>query len=404
MQYSEIMVRHGELSTKGKNRMRFINKLKRNIQDVLSIYPEIKVHSDRDRTHVFLNGTPYEPVIEALKLVFGIQGLSPVYKVEKSVPVLVETVQQIMTGLYFEEMTFKISGKRSDHNFELDSTELNRILGGAVFEVLPNIKAQMKKPDVNLKVEIRDEAAYISYEDIKGAGGLPVGTSGKGMLMLSGGIDSPVAGYLALKRGVEIEAVHFASPPYTSPGALKKAQELTRRLVRFGGNIQFIEIPFTEIQEEIKDKAPEAYLMTLTRRFMMRITDAIRESRSGLVIINGESLGQVASQTLESMQAINAVTTTPVIRPVVTMDKLEIIDIAQAIDTFDISIQPFEDCCTIFAPDRPKTNPKLKNVEKYEERFDIEGLVARAVAGIIVSEIGPEQTSDDMTDLIDSIL
>lgn len=404
MQYSEIMVRHGELSTKGKNRMRFINKLKRNIQDVLSIYPEIKVHSDRDRTHVFLNGTPYEPVIEALKLVFGIQGLSPVYKVEKSVPVLVETVQQIMTGLYFEEMTFKISGKRSDHNFELDSTELNRILGGAVFEVLPNIKAQMKKPDVNLKVEIRDEAAYISYEDIKGAGGLPVGTSGKGMLMLSGGIDSPVAGYLALKRGVEIEAVHFASPPYTSPGALKKAQELTRRLVRFAGNIQFIEVPFTEIQEEIKDKAPEAYLMTLTRRFMMRITDAIRESRSGLVIINGESLGQVASQTLESMQAINAVTTTPVIRPVVTMDKLEIIDIAQAIDTFDISIQPFEDCCTIFAPDRPKTNPKLKNVEKYEERFDIEGLVARAVAGIIVSEIGPEQTSDDMTDLIDSIL
>ncbi|PNY21529.1 putative tRNA sulfurtransferase [Streptococcus parauberis] len=404
MQYSEIMVRHGELSTKGKNRMRFINKLKRNIQDVLSIYPEIKVHSDRDRTHVFLNGTPYEPVIEALKLVFGIQGLSPVYKVEKSVPVLVETVQQIMTGLYFEEMTFKISGKRSDHNFELDSTELNRILGGAVFEVLPNIKAQMKKPDVNLKVEIRDEAAYISYEDIKGAGGLPVGTSGKGMLMLSGGIDSPVAGYLALKRGVEIEAVHFASPPYTSPGALKKAQELTRRLVRFGGNIQFIEVPFTEIQEEIKDKAPEAYLMTLTRRFMMRITDAIRESRSGLVIINGESLGQVASQTLESMQAINAVTTTPVIRPVVTMDKLEIIDIAQAIDTFDISIQPFEDCCTIFAPDRPKTNPKLKNVEKYEERFDIEGLVARAVAGIIVYEIGPEQTSDDMTDLIDSIL
>lgn len=404
MQYSEIMVRHGELSTKGKNRMRFINKLKRNIQDVLSIYPDIKVHSDRDRTHVFLNGTPYEPVIETLKLVFGIQGLSPVYKVEKRVPVLIESVQQIMTGLYFEGMTFKISAKRSDHNFELDSTKLNHTLGGAVFEVLPNIKAQMKKPDINLKVEIRDEAAYISYEDIKGAGGLPVGTSGKGMLMLSGGIDSPVAGYLALKRGVEIEAVHFASPPYTSPGALKKAQELTRRLVRFGGNIQFIEVPFTEIQEEIKDKAPEAYLMTLTRRFMMRITDAIRASRSGLVIINGESLGQVASQTLESMQAINAVTATPIIRPVVTMDKLEIIDIAQAIDTFDISIQPFEDCCTIFAPDRPKTNPKLKNIEKYEERFDIEGLVARAVAGIIISEIGAEQTNDEMTNLIEEIL
>ncbi len=404
MQYSEIMVRHGELSTKGKNRMRFINKLKRNIQEVLSIYPDIKVHSDRDRTHVFLNGTPYEPVAEALKNVFGIQAFNPVYKVEKNVDVLKASVQEIMTGLYHEGITFKIASKRSDHSFELDSRDLNLTLGNAVFDVLPDIKAQMKKPDVTLKVEIRDEAAYISYEDIKGAGGLPVGTSGKGMLMLSGGIDSPVAGYLALKRGVDIEAVHFASPPYTSPGALKKAQDLTRRLTRFGGNIQFIEVPFTEIQEEIKEKAPEAYLMTLTRRFMMRITDALREKRGGLVIINGESLGQVASQTLESMQAINAVTSTPIIRPVVTMDKLEIIEIAEAINTFDISIQPFEDCCTIFAPDRPKTNPKLKNVEKYEERFDIEGLVDRAVSGIIVTEIGPEKESDNLSQLINDLL
>ena len=277
-------------------------------------------------------------------------------------------------------------------------------MGGAVFEAIPTIQAQMKKPDINLQVEIREEAAYISYETIKGAGGLPVGTSGKGMLMLSGGIDSPVAGYLALKRGVDIEAVHFASPPYTSPGALKKAHDLTRKLTKFGGNIQFIEVPFTEIQEEIKAKAPEAYLMTLTRRFMMRITDRIREVRGGLVIINGESLGQVASQTLESMQAINAVTNTPVIRPVVTMDKLEIIDIAQAIDTFEISIQPFEDCCTIFAPDRPKTNPKLKNAEQYEQRMDVEALVERAVAGIIVTEITPKAEKDEVDDLIEDLL
>ena len=222
--------------------------------------------------------------------------------------------------------------------------------------------------------------------------------------MLSGGIDSPVAGYLALKRGLDIEAVHFASPPYTSPGALAKAQNLTRRLTRFGGNIQFIEVPFTEIQEEIKNKAPEAYLMTLTRRFMMRITDAIREQRHALVIVNGESLGQVASQTLESMQAINAVTSTPIIRPVVTMDKLEIIEMAQAIDTFDISIQPFEDCCTIFAPDRPKTNPKLGNAEKYEERFDIDGLVQRAVSGIVVTEITPEIVNDEVDSLIEDLL
>ena len=402
--YSEIMIRYGELSTKGKNRMRFINKLRNNIQDVLSIYPAVKVTADRDRAHAYLHGTDYEPVAESLKQVFGIQNFSPVYKIEKSVPALKAAVQEIMKEIYKDGLTFKISSKRSDHTFELDSRELNQTLGGAVFEAIPTIQAQMKKPDINLQVEIREEAAYISYETIKGAGGLPVGTSGKGMLMLSGGIDSPVAGYLALKRGVDIEAVHFASPPYTSPGALKKAHDLTRKLTKFGGNIQFIEVPFTEIQEEIKAKAPEAYLMTLTRRFMMRITDRIRQIRGGLVIINGESLGQVASQTLESMQAINAVTNTPVIRPVVTMDKLEIIDIAQAIDTFEISIKPFEDCCTIFAPDRPKTNPKLKNAEKYEERMDVEALVERAVAGIIVTEITPKAEKDEVDDLIEDLL
>ena len=404
MQYSEIMIRYGELSTKGKNRMRFINKLRNNISDVLSIYPQVKVTADRDRAHVYLNGADYAAVAESLKQVFGIQNFSPVYKVEKLVKVLKSAVQEIMKDIYKEGMTFKISSKRSDHNFELDSRELNQTLGGAVFEAIPNVQAQMKNPDINLQVEIREEAAYLSYETIRGAGGLPVGTSGKGMLMLSGGIDSPVAGYLALKRGVDIEAVHFASPPYTSPGALKKAQDLTRKLTKFGGNIQFIEVPFTEIQEEIKAKAPEAYLMTLTRRFMMRITDRIREVRKGLVIINGESLGQVASQTLESMQAINAVTNTPIIRPVVTMDKLEIIDIAQEIDTFEISIQPFEDCCTIFAPDRPKTNPKIKNAEQYETRMDVEGLVERAVAGIMITEITPQAEKDAVDELIDDLL
>ncbi|HFH7881759.1 TPA: tRNA uracil 4-sulfurtransferase ThiI [Streptococcus agalactiae] len=404
MQYSEIMIRYGELSTKKKNRMRFINKLKNNMEHVLSIYPDVSVKTDRDRGHVYLNGTDYHEVADSLKEIFGIQAFSPSFKVEKNVDTLVKAVQEIMTSVYKDGMTFKITAKRSDHSFELDSRALNHTLGDAVFSVLPNIKAQMKQPDINLKVEIRDEAAYISYENIRGAGGLPVGTSGKGMLMLSGGIDSPVAGYLALKRGVDIEAVHFASPPYTSPGALKKAHDLTRKLTKFGGNIQFIEVPFTEIQEEIKEKAPEAYLMTLTRRFMMRITDRIRENRNGLVIINGESLGQVASQTLESMQAINAVTATPIIRPVVTMDKLEIIDIAQKIDTFDISIQPFEDCCTIFAPDRPKTNPKIKNTEQYEKRMDVEGLVERAVAGIMVTTIQPQADSDDVDDLIDDLL
>lgn len=404
MEYSEIMVRYGELSTKGKNRMRFINKLKQNIKHVLSIYPDVTITANRDRAHIFLNGTDYVPVAESLKNIFGIQAFSPSYKVEKNLESIKQAVQEVMQDVYHDGLTFKITSKRSDHTFEMDSRKLNQYLGSAVFDVLPNIQAKMKGPDINLQVEVREEAAYLSYENIKGAGGLPVGTAGRGMLMLSGGIDSPVAGYLALKRGVDIEAVHFASPPYTSPGALKKAQDLTRKLTKFGGNITFIEVPFTEIQEEIKEKAPEAYLMTLTRRFMMRVTDRIREERSGLVIINGESLGQVASQTLESMQAINAVTCTPIIRPVVTMDKLEIIDIAQKIDTFDISIQPFEDCCTIFAPDRPKTNPKIKNVEQYEKRMAVEELVERAVAGIKVTTITPQADSDDVDDMIDDLL
>ena len=404
MEYSEIMVRYGELSTKGKNRMRFINKLKQNIKHVLSIYPDVTITANRDRAHIFLNGTDYVPVAESLKNIFGIQAFSPSYKVEKNLESIKQAVQEVMQDVYHDGLTFKITSKRSHHTFEMDSRKLNQYLGSAVFDVLPNIQAKMKGPDINLQVEVREEAAYLSYENIKGAGGLPVGTAGRGMLMLSGGIDSPVAGYLALKRGVDIEAVHFASPPYTSPGALKKAQDLTRKLTKFGGNITFIEVPFTEIQEEIKEKAPEAYLMTLTRRFMMRITDRIREERSGLVIINGESLGQVASQTLESMQAINAVTCTPIIRPVVTMDKLEIIDIAQKIDTFDISIQPFEDCCTIFAPDRPKTNPKIKNVEQYEKRMAVEELVERAVAGIKVTTITPQADSDDVDDMIDDLL
>ena len=405
MNYSEIMIRYGELSTKGKNKMRFVNKLRNNIKHVLSVYPEVTVYFDRDRGHVYLNGADYQDVSASLKKIFGIQNFAPSYKIEKSVPALKEAVVEIMQSIYKEGMTFKIAARRSDHNFELDSRDLNQVLGDAVFTAIPNVQVQMKSPDIILRVEIRPDAAYISHEEIKGAGGLPVGTSGKGTLMLSGGIDSPVAGYLALKRGVEIEALHFASPPYTSPGALKKAHDLTRKLTAFGGNITFIEVPFTEIQEEIKEKAPEAYLMTLTRRFMMRITDRVREGRGAMVIINGESLGQVASQTLESMQAINAVTNTPVVRPVVTMDKLEIIDIAQEIDTFDISIQPFEDCCTIFAPDRPKTNPKIKNVEQYEARMDVEGLVERAVSGIIVTEITPkEEVKDEVDSLIEDLL
>lgn len=245
----------------------------------------------------------------------------------------------------------------------------------------------MKNPDVTLRIEVRMDGIYLMSQVIKGMGGLPVGSSGKGMLMLSGGIDSPVAGYLAMKRGVKIEAVHFASPPYTSPQALVKTKQLTAKLAPYVGNISFLEVPFTEIQEEIKKVVPEGYLMTVTRRMMVRLCDAIVERRHGLAMINGESLGQVASQTMHSMVAINDVTNTPILRPVITMDKLEIIDIAQQIDTYDLSIQPFEDCCTIFTPPAPKTRPKVEKAREYEARLDVEGLIQRSLEGIKVTKI-----------------
>ncbi|EOW1951498.1 TPA: tRNA uracil 4-sulfurtransferase ThiI [Enterococcus faecalis] len=398
MKYTEIMVRYGELSTKGKNRKTFIMQLAQNVKRALADFPALKIHTDRDRMHILLNGEDSEEVIPKLSKVFGIQNFSPSIRIEKEMPAIRAMVQEVVREVYTPGKTFKITAKRSDHSFELDSNGLNQELGGAVIEAIPEIQVQMKKPDINLRIEIRKDAAYLSYETIRGAGGLPVGTSGRGMLMLSGGIDSPVAGYLAMKRGVEVEAVHFASPPYTSEQALQKAKDLAEKLVPYVGTIQFIEVPFTEIQEEIKRVVPQGYLMTITRRLMLRLTDAIREMRKGLVIINGESLGQVASQTLQSMVAINEVTSTPIIRPVVSMDKTEIIEIAEKIDTFELAIQPFEDCCTIFAPPQPKTRPRLDKAQDYEARLDLEGLMARALEGLKITEISAETAKDKQED------
>ncbi|MBP4089672.1 tRNA 4-thiouridine(8) synthase ThiI [Enterococcus faecalis] len=398
MKYTEIMVRYGELSTKGKNRKTFIMQLAQNVKRALADFPALKIHADRDRMHILLNGEDSEEVIPKLSKVFGIQNFSPSIRIEKEMPAIRAMVQEVVREVYTPGKTFKITAKRSDHSFELDSNGLNQELGGAVIEAIPEIQVQMKKPDINLRIEIRKDAAYLSYETIRGAGGLPVGTSGRGMLMLSGGIDSPVAGYLAMKRGVEVEAVHFASPPYTSEQALQKAKDLAEKLVPYVGTIQFIEVPFTEIQEEIKRVVPQGYLMTITRRLMLRLTDAIREMRKGLVIINGESLGQVASQTLQSVVAINEVTSTPIIRPVVSMDKTEIIEIAEKIDTFELAIQPFEDCCTIFAPPQPKTRPRLDKAQDYEARLDLEGLMARALEGLKITEISAETAKDKQED------
>ncbi|KRK08709.1 thiamine biosynthesis protein thii [Lactobacillus pasteurii DSM 23907 = CRBIP 24.76] len=385
------MVRYGELSTKGKNRKDFIGKLAANVNRVLKDFPEIEVHPKHDRMHITLNGTPFEVIDEKLKKVFGIQTYSPVIKTEKSLESIKETALEIMQATYEAGMTFKVNTRRSDHKFEYDTNQLNSIIGDYIFEKIPGIKAEMKHPDLVLRIEVRQDAVYISNQLLHGAGGMPVGTAGKAVMMLSGGIDSPVASYLALKRGVDIEMVHFFSPPYTTEKALAKAKELTGVLANYAGKINFIAVPFAEIQETIKEKLPEGYLMTVQRRFMLRLADIIRERRGGLAIFNGESVGQVASQTLESMVAINDVTTTPVLRPVATMDKTEIIKLAEKIGTFDLSIVPFEDCCTIFAPPRPKTKPKLDKARKYESYLDVDGLIQRALDGIEITAIYPDQ-------------
>ena len=387
MQYTEIMVRYGELSTKGKNRRNFIDRLATNVRQSFHDFPNLVIKAHRDRMHMHLNGENADQVMARLRQVFGIQNFSPSIKVDRDMEEVKKVAAQIMQEKFFDGMTFKINTRRSDHRFMYDTNEINDMLGGYILEHVPGIKVKMKNPDITLRVEVRLNGIFLSYETIQGAGGLPVGTAGKGMLMLSGGIDSPVAGYLALKRGVDIEMVHFFSPPYTSEQALNKAKELTAKLTPYGGHIKFIQVPFTEIQETVKHDVPSGYLMTVQRRFMLRLTAPLAQKRHGLAIFNGEALGQVASQTLESMAAINDVTTMPVLRPVVSMDKNEIIKIAQDIDTFDLSIMPFEDCCTIFAPPSPKTKPKIDKARAYEAKLDVDGLIERALAGVEITEI-----------------
>ena len=390
---TRILIRYGELSTKGRNKKMFTQKLASNIKKALVDFPQVKVIPDYDFMYLDLHEAPEEAVIEKVKPIFGIQSISPVYIVEKDMEVAKKVVLDLLSQEDLEGKTFKIMTRRSDHTFEMDTNQINLFLGDAVLEAFPDIKVQLKQPDITVRIDVRREYLMVSLKTIQGAGGLPVGTSGRVMLMLSGGIDSPVAGYLAMKRGMEIQCVHFASPPYTSPQALEKTKLLAAKIARFGGSIQFLTVPFSRIQEEIRKSVPEAYLMTIMRRFMLRITDQLRENARALAIANGESVGQVASQTLDSMVAINDVTNTPIIRPVATMDKLDIIKVAEEIDTFELSIQPFEDCCTVFAPPSPKTKPKLEKARQYEARLDVEGLIKEAVEGTVIEEITANYTT-----------
>lgn len=379
MNYDHILIRFGELSTKGRNRKQFVQRLSYNILEKIRDFPDVSIEKSRDRMFIKLNGEPHEPIIDRLQSIFGIHSFSLAVKTKTEIEDMKEGALFALKALSYKGKTFKVTAKRAYKNFELDTNGLNHAIGSHLLRNTEDLTVNVKQPDINVRVEVREEATYITCKDIMGAGGLPVGTSGTGVLMLSGGIDSPVAGYLAMKRGIRLEVVHFFSPPYTSERAKQKVVELTERLTDFGHSINLHIVPFTDIQVAIQKQVPENYTMTSTRRFMLKIADMIREKEQGLAIITGESLGQVASQTLQSMSTINEVTSTPIIRPLITMDKVEIMDIARKIDTLEISNRPYEDCCTIFTPSSPKTKPKSEKINFYESFFDVDKMVEDAV-------------------------
>lgn len=387
MTYDHIMVRFGELSTKGKNKKDFIRVLANNIKNALRDFSNVSIETRFDHIYVVLNGNDPEPIIEVLQDVSGIHSLSLVYKTDPGI----ENLKKVSLELIQKEegQTFKVKAKRADKSYPIISEDIIRHVAGVIL-ANTNLKVDVHNPDILLSIEIRQEGAYVFCKTYPAAGGYPLGVGGKIMHMLSGGIDSPVAAYLLMRRGIKIECIHFASPPYTNVGVIEKLKDLLSKLNKYQPEIRLNIIPFTKLQEEIYRNADESYAITIMRRMMFRLADRLAHRRRCPAISSGESVGQVASQTLESMYTINEVTSLPVLRPVVTMDKVDIIKLARKIDTYDISIRPFEDCCTIFAPKSPKTKPSLEKAKEFEEKFDYESLINEALDNVEVIYVKKE--------------
>ena len=369
-----IMIKYGELTTKKANRKVFINMLENNVNKILK-NEGYKITKDRVRMYIECSSDSLDNIVKKLKKVFGIHGIVIVDKVDTNIESIKNKVLEKINNNY---KTFKVNTKRADKNFEIHSMEFNNIIGGFVLKNT-NLKVDVHNPDILINIEIRKEGTFIYTNEIKGIGGYPVGIQGKGLLMLSGGIDSPVAGYFSLKRGVDLECLYFESPPHTSVEAKNKVIKLASIINEYSGNIKVNVIPFTKIQEEIYKNCPDSYIITIMRRMMYRIAEQVVKKKKLKVIINGESIGQVASQTLTSMIVINNVTNLPIIRPVACMDKLEIIDIATKIGTYETSILPYEDCCTIFLPKHPVINPDLNKAIQYENSFDYKKLIDECI-------------------------
>lgn len=401
MKWHEILIRYGEISTKGKNRKQFISRLRENLRFVFQDVTDLRIRSEHDRMYL-RSSHEHEMAIllERLPHVFGIQSFSPVAECKTDLQEMKALAVKIVEGIDYEGKTFKVNVRRAYKKFELDTYELNRDLAGHVLTTLPGMTVQMKNPEIELVVEVRENGTYMMVEKIPGATGLPVGSNGKALLLLSGGIDSPVAAYFIMKRGVRIEAIHFFSPPFTSDQSLEKVKDLCQQISQFGGKVRLHIIPFTEIQQTIQQNVPENVTMTSTRRMMMKISDLVRKEIDAKVLVTGENLGQVASQTLESLAAINDVTTTPILRPLITYDKLEIIDIAQKIGTYETSIRPYEDCCTVFTPASPKTKPKIDKMNYYESFTDFDEMIERAIQNREIHDFPRKKAVDAFDDLL----
>ncbi len=386
-----ILIKYGELTTKKNNRKTFINLLEKNVKNILKNY-DIKITTTLVRMFIEVDEKYIDEVVIKLQKVFGIHSIVVAFKTNNNIDDIKQSIVEILKNKNFK--TFKIETKRANKNFEIPSMEFSRQIGAFVLQKFA-CKVDVHSPDLLLKIEIR-ENTYISTNEIKALGGYPVGIQGKGLLMLSGGIDSPVAGYLALKRGVDLECLYFESPPHTSSNAKDKVITLAKKLNNYSGNIKLHILPFTKLQEEIYKNVPDNYMITILRRMMYRIAHKLVLKNNLKVIINGESIGQVASQTLTSMQVINAVTNLPIIRPVATLDKLEIIDIAKKIDTYNTSILPYEDCCTIFLPKHPVINPSLDKCLIYEQKLNYEKLIDECINNIETVTLNDDENFQDL--------
>lgn len=384
-----IIIKLGEIVLKGLNRKSFEDRLIKNIKHRLHRVGPCKVKNSQSIITVtpIFDDVDIDEAADCIAHIFGIAAFSRACAAEKDIESIKTAAAEYLSDQFGRINSFKVEAKRSDKKFPLTSPEIAREVGGYLADTFPDVAVDVHEPDAVVTVEIRDDAAYIHSEVLRGAGGIPVGTGGKAAVLISGGIDSPVAAYMMSKRGIELTAVHFASPPYTSERAEEKVVSLLEKVARYSGRMTMYTVPFTKLQEEIRDKCHEEYFTIIMRRFMMMLAERIAKQNECQALITGESLGQVASQTIGAIACTDTACEMPVFRPLIGMDKEEIITVSRKIDTFDISIQPYEDCCTVFTPKHPRTRPVLKNVLAEEAKIDYEPLFREALENLKITEI-----------------